>query len=88
MTQAFIRSLEFLAPSIHAIEAMRSHSVYTAFERRWQLHVYFQLRWKEIVIKLEDALVATSIEPSIGKGTYVDISLRTRIFTLSVFALV
>jgi hypothetical protein len=40
------------------------------------------------VIKLEDALVATSIEPSIGKGTYVDISLRTRIFTLSVFALV
>ncbi|KIM75524.1 hypothetical protein PILCRDRAFT_827237 [Piloderma croceum F 1598] len=66
-TQAFIRSLEFLAPSIHAIEAMRSHSVYTAFERRWQLHVYFQLRWKEIVSKLEDALAATSIESSIGK---------------------
>lgn len=68
-TQAFIRSLEFLAPSVHSIEALRSHSVYAAFEKRWQLPVYFQLRWKEIVSKLEDALAVTSIDPSIGKGT-------------------
>lgn len=27
-----------------------------AFERRWQLPVYFQLRWKEIVGKLESVL--------------------------------
>jgi conserved oligomeric Golgi complex subunit 2 len=32
--------------------------------------VYFQLRWKEIVIKLEDGLAVTSIDPSVGKGTY------------------
>ncbi|KAH8107892.1 COG complex component [Cristinia sonorae] len=61
-TQAFIRALEFLAPSASAIEAMRSHPVYTAFDRRWQLPVYFQLRWKEIVTKLEDALVQTKLE--------------------------
>jgi hypothetical protein len=67
---------------------MRSHSVYTAFERRWQLPVYFQLRWKEIVSKLEDALAVTSIEPSTGKGTYVEISLHTRMLMLSMFALV
>ncbi|EIW83330.1 COG complex component [Coniophora puteana RWD-64-598 SS2] len=55
-TQAFIRSLEFLAPSTHAVESMRVHPVYATFERRWQLPIYFQLRWKEIVPKVEDAL--------------------------------
>jgi hypothetical protein len=62
-TEAFIYSLEFLAPSIHAIETMRSHPVYSAFQKRWQLPVYFQLRWKEIVSKLEDALNVTRLEP-------------------------
>ncbi|KAH9839219.1 oligomeric golgi complex component, COG2-domain-containing protein [Rhodofomes roseus] len=63
-TQAFIRSLEFLAPSVHAIEVMRTHPVYVQFERRWQLPVYFQLRWKEIVSKLEEALTVTRLERS------------------------
>lgn len=35
---------------------MRSSPSYTAFERRWQLPVYFQLRWKEIVSLLEQSL--------------------------------
>lgn len=67
-TQAFIRSLEFLAPSVRSIEAMRSHPVYAAFERRWQLPVYFQLRWKDIVSKLEEALSITTIDPSLGSN--------------------
>ncbi|KAF8210325.1 COG complex component [Mycena galopus ATCC 62051] len=50
MTQAFIRSLEFLAPSAHS--------------RRWQLPVYFQMRWKEIVGKVEEALSAPRVELS------------------------
>ncbi|KAH7914152.1 oligomeric golgi complex component, COG2-domain-containing protein [Hygrophoropsis aurantiaca] len=62
-TQAFIRALEVLAPSTHCIQTMRSHSTYTTFSRRWQLPVYFQLRWKEIVGKLEDSLVTTTIVP-------------------------
>ena len=32
------------------------------FERRWQLPVYFQLRWKEIVTKLEENLSVTKLE--------------------------
>ena len=36
---------------------MRSTEAYITFERRWQLPVYFQLRWKEIVKELEDGLV-------------------------------
>lgn len=61
-TQAFTRALEFLAPSLHSIEVMRAHPTYTAFERRWQLPVYFQLRWKEIVTKVEDSLAITRLE--------------------------
>ncbi|KAF7288139.1 Conserved oligomeric Golgi complex subunit 2-like [Mycena chlorophos] len=62
ITQAFIRSLEFLAPSAQAVEAMRAHHVYIAFERRWQLPVYFQMRWKEIVGKMEEALANPRVE--------------------------
>ncbi|KAJ7045566.1 COG complex component [Mycena alexandri] len=72
-TQAFIRSLEFLAPSAHSIEAMRAHQVYTSFERRWQLPVYFQLRWKEIVGKVEDVLSVPRVElsPTTDKHSFV-----------------
>ena len=47
---------------------MRTHPVYTAFEQRWQLPVYFQMRWKEIVGKLEDALAVTQIDPEFTTG--------------------
>ncbi|TCD60067.1 hypothetical protein EIP91_010785 [Steccherinum ochraceum] len=67
-TQAFIRALEFLAPSETAIEVMRSHPVYSSFDRRWQLPVYFQLRWKEIVTKLEEVLVLTKLERNATKA--------------------
>jgi hypothetical protein len=40
--------------------ALRESQSYEAFERRWQLPVYFQLRWKEIV---------TSFETSLGSPT-------------------
>lgn len=43
---------------------MREHPIYNAFQRRWQLPVYFQLRWKEIVGSLEDNIV----NPGVQKG--------------------
>lgn len=52
----FLDLLETIAPSAHNVLAMRSSPSYTAFERRWQLPVYFQLRWKEIVSSLEQSL--------------------------------
>ena len=54
---------------------MRAHVVFTSFEKRWQLPVYFQLRWKEIVAKLEDALAATKLERN--KGMRLSISRRS-----------
>ena len=35
---------------------MRESESYAAFERRWQLPVYYQLRWKEIVSGFEASL--------------------------------
>jgi hypothetical protein len=49
-------ALESLSPSVLGVVAMRQHESYVAFERRWQLPVYFQLRWKEIVGSLEEGL--------------------------------
>lgn len=54
---------------------MRAHIVFMSFEKRWQLPVYFQLRWKEIVAKLEDALAATKLERN--KGMRLSISRRS-----------
>ncbi|KAF8910351.1 oligomeric golgi complex component, COG2-domain-containing protein [Mucidula mucida] len=61
ITQTFIRSLEYLAPG-HSVESMRTHPTFNAFERRWQLPVYFQMRWKEIVSRLEDVLSVPKVE--------------------------
>jgi len=47
---------------------MRRHPVYVSFERRWQLPVYFQLRWKEIIGTLEDTLSLTRLESITPKG--------------------
>ncbi|KAI0058099.1 COG complex component [Artomyces pyxidatus] len=68
-TEAFIRSLQHLAPSTHSVEAMVSHPIYLAFERRWQLPVYFQLRWKEIVSHVEEVLTISKVEPSGSNDT-------------------
>ncbi|KXN92456.1 Conserved oligomeric Golgi complex subunit 2 [Leucoagaricus sp. SymC.cos] len=63
-TQNFLRCLELYAPSAQAIHVMRGHNLYQEFVRRWQLPVYFQLRWKEIVLDVEEAFNETRIEPS------------------------
>jgi hypothetical protein len=49
---------------------MAVHPIFMAFERRWQLPVYFQLRWKDIVTRLEDSLSTGKLEPesSLKKG--------------------
>lgn len=49
---------------------MAAHPSFLAFERRWQLPVYFQLRWKDIVTRLEDNLSTNKLEPesSLKKG--------------------
>lgn len=40
---------------------MRQTPTYKTFQARWGLGVYFQLRWKEIVLPLEEALAVTVV---------------------------
>ncbi|WVF72910.1 hypothetical protein IAT40_007728 [Kwoniella sp. CBS 6097] len=61
-THDFITQLESLAPSARSVHLMRSSASYESFERRWQLPVYFQLRWKEIVGTYEANLAAASTD--------------------------
>ena len=56
---------------------MRAHPVYTAFQKRWQIHTYFQLRWKEIVVKLEEALVSTRLDVARGTLPYAGARLQS-----------
>ncbi|KAF7782587.1 hypothetical protein Agabi119p4_1963 [Agaricus bisporus var. burnettii] len=63
-TQNFLRCLELYAPSVRAVHAMREHELYREFEKRWQLPVYFQLRWKEIVADVEVVFTDLRLEPS------------------------
>jgi hypothetical protein len=51
------------------VTSFRAHESYSIFEKRWQLPVYFQLRWKEIVGKLEESLTKIKLEVSHSKGT-------------------
>ncbi|KAJ1304471.1 hypothetical protein OPQ81_005618 [Rhizoctonia solani] len=54
-TQHLISALEALA-SRASVPALRAHPLTATFSRRWQLPVYFQLRWKDIVGKCEGIL--------------------------------
>ncbi|WOO83788.1 Conserved oligomeric Golgi complex subunit 2 [Vanrija pseudolonga] len=62
-THRFLTIFEGHAPTADAVIAMRESRTYITFERRWQLPVYFQLRWKEIVSTFENALVASATSP-------------------------
>jgi hypothetical protein len=50
---------------------MRDHDLYHNFDRRWQLPVYFQLRWKEIIVDVEEAFSEVRIEPFPIEGELV-----------------
>jgi hypothetical protein len=60
---------------------MRRDPTYTAFQRRWQLPVYFQLRWKEIVVSLEDVLSVERLEPNLKSTSSHDFSSGTSLMT-------
>ncbi|WVW86287.1 hypothetical protein I302_108329 [Kwoniella bestiolae CBS 10118] len=65
-THKFITLLESFAPSTRNVISMRTSPSYESFERRWQLPVYFQLRWKEIVGTLENSLASASNDKAVS----------------------
>lgn len=56
--------MESLCPSTRFLQILRNNPEYTAFMKRWQLPVYFQLRFREIIGHLENSLAAYTSEHS------------------------
>ena len=56
LTNAFLQRFLALAPTPESKRAMQEHPNWMAFKRRWQLPVYFQMRFREVVTQLEAAL--------------------------------
>ncbi|KAI8970293.1 oligomeric golgi complex component, COG2-domain-containing protein [Mycotypha africana] len=55
-TISFISNLEGLCASRKSILYLRKHPSYAEFMKKWQLPVYFQLRFREIVTEVENVL--------------------------------
>lgn len=57
-SREFVSRIESFCPTVQHLQHLRNHDAYTNFEKRWQLSVYFQLRLKEIVGRLEESLAS------------------------------
>jgi hypothetical protein len=57
-TLSFISRIESLCPNMRYLQILRNNPDYITFMKRWQLPVYFQLRFREIVGHLENSLSA------------------------------
>ncbi|KAJ1022931.1 hypothetical protein NDA13_004980 [Ustilago tritici] len=55
LTNTFLQRLLSLAPTQEAKLAVQDHPNWLAFKRRWQLPVYFQMRFREVISTLEAA---------------------------------
>ncbi|XP_018428885.1 PREDICTED: conserved oligomeric Golgi complex subunit 2, partial [Nanorana parkeri] len=62
----FLRNFERQCGSQASVKRLRAHASYHSFNNRWNLPVYFQIRFKEIAGRLESALVSPLQEVSDG----------------------
>ncbi|KAM5163878.1 conserved oligomeric Golgi complex subunit 2 [Mantella aurantiaca] len=62
----FLRNFERQCGSQASVKRLRAHPSYHNFNKRWNLPVYFQLRFKEIAGCLESALVSPMQDVSDG----------------------
>ncbi|GAA5906257.1 uncharacterized protein JCM6883_005490 [Sporobolomyces salmoneus] len=68
LTTAFLSRIESLCPTLSHLESLRAHPPYQALLRRFQLPVYFQLRFKEAVSTVERAFEIGQASGGGGQG--------------------
>ncbi|KAK0535710.1 hypothetical protein OC842_002221 [Tilletia horrida] len=56
LTARFLQLVARLAPSSTALKALQDHPGFIAFQKRWQLSVYFRIRLRAIITALEAGL--------------------------------
>lgn len=74
-TQRFLDSVERLAPSRRAARAWRTSPAYMSFTKRWQLSVYFQMRFREVVSGYEQGLGSSSAAATASSTVAIKVPL-------------
>ncbi|GAA5801026.1 hypothetical protein HPULCUR_006468 [Helicostylum pulchrum] len=69
-TVSFISGLEGLCYSKRSLLYLRNHPTYNEFMKRWQLQVYFQLRFREIIKNVEAILNEPSESLSLNNADF------------------
>ncbi|XP_030052295.1 conserved oligomeric Golgi complex subunit 2 [Microcaecilia unicolor] len=64
----FVRKFERQCGSQASVRRLRAHAAYHEFNNKWNLPVYFQIRFKEIAGSLEEALSETLEEAPAGSS--------------------
>ncbi|KAE8240439.1 hypothetical protein A4X13_0g7808 [Tilletia indica] len=67
ITARFLQLVAQLAPSPIALKNLHEHPGFTAFQKRWQLSVYFRIRLRNIVTALEAGL-SSGLSPLRPRG--------------------
>ncbi|ORE03781.1 COG2-domain-containing protein [Rhizopus microsporus var. microsporus] len=71
-TISFISSFEGLCQSRRSMVYLRHHPTYIDFMKKWQLPVYFQLKLREIVVRVEDVLNDNTQSMNKGEDTRLE----------------
>uniref|UniRef100_A0A3Q3MR24 Conserved oligomeric Golgi complex subunit 2 n=1 Tax=Mastacembelus armatus TaxID=205130 RepID=A0A3Q3MR24_9TELE len=69
VSMEFVRKFERQCSSQGSVKRLRVHPSYTSFHNKWNLPVYFQLRYKEIAGSLENA-ISDGLEAATAGSAY------------------
>ncbi|XP_032955611.1 conserved oligomeric Golgi complex subunit 2 [Rhinolophus ferrumequinum] len=73
----FLRTFERQCGSQASVKRLRAHPAYHSFNNKWNLPVYFQLRFREIAVSLEAALTDVLEDAPAGSSFCLLASHRT-----------
>ncbi|XP_024119697.1 conserved oligomeric Golgi complex subunit 2 [Oryzias melastigma] len=74
VTIEFVRRFERQCSSQASVKRLRVHPSYTSFHNKWNLPVYFQLRYKEIAGRLENSISDGLEAASAGSMYHLQVS--------------
>ncbi|XP_073527539.1 conserved oligomeric Golgi complex subunit 2 [Phyllobates terribilis] len=74
LSMDFLRRFERQCGSQASVKRLRAHPSYHSFNNRWNLPVYFQIRFKEIAGSLESAILSHREEASAESAYYLRVT--------------
>lgn len=74
ISMEFVRKFERQCSSQSSVKRLRVHPSYTSFQNKWNLPVYFQLRYKEIAGSLENSISDGLVAAPAGSAYHLKVS--------------